>query len=74
MNNRYKFSFLTGIINLFSMALPNGDEVSRQCFKSGLSFNEIFPLLSAHHNISLSIPRLKRIFKIWVYREECQRA
>ena len=63
MNNRYTFLFSTGIIYLFNMVLPNRDGVIQHYFKSGLSYNEIFSILSAHHNVSLSIRQLKRIFK-----------
>ena len=63
MNNRYTFLFAKGIIYLFNIVLPNRDEVIQQCFKSGLSYNEILSVLSAHHNVNLSIHQLKRILK-----------
>ena len=45
------------------MVLKNRDEVIQQYFKGGLSDNEILSVLSAHHNLSLSISQLKRLFK-----------
>ena len=63
MNNRYRFLFSKGIIYLFNIVLPNRDEVIQQCFKSGLSYNEKLSVLSAQHNVSLSIHQLKRILK-----------
>ena len=38
-------------------------KLSISILKSVLSHNEIFSVLSAHHNVSLSILQLKRIFK-----------
>ena len=74
MNNSYAFSFLTGINYPFRMVLANRDEVIQYYFKAGLSYNEILSVLSAHHNVSLSLRQLKRILKKWLYREESQKA
>ena len=63
MNSSYTFLFLTGIIYLFHMVLTNREEVIQQYFKTRFSNNEIFSVLSAHHNVSLLIRQLKRIFK-----------
>ena len=63
MNNSYTFSFLAGTICLCNMVLTYRDEVIQQCFKSGLLYNEILPVLSAHHNVCLSICQSKRILK-----------
>ena len=55
------------------MVLTNRDEVIQQHFKSGLSYNEILSVMSAHNEVSLSIYQLKRILKKWVYRAERQK-
>ena len=52
------------------MVLTSKEQVIQQYFKSGLSYNEILPVLSAHHNVSLSIRQLKRVLENWVYCEE----
>ena len=48
---------------LFNIVLTNRDEVVQQHFKSELSYNEILSVVSAQHNVSLTICQLKRIFK-----------
>ena len=73
MNNSYTLSFLIRIIYLFNMILTIKDETIQQYFKSGLSYNETLLVLSAHHNVSLSIHQLKGILKNWVYCEERQK-
>lgn len=73
MNNGYTLSFLIRIIYLFNMILTIRDETIQQYFKSGLSYNEMLSVLSAHHNVRLSIHQLKGILKIWVYCEERQK-
>ena len=73
MNNSYTLSFLIRIVYLFNMILTIKDETNQQYFKSGLSYNDTLSVLSAHHNVSLSIHQLKGILKIWVYCEERQK-
>ena len=46
-----------------NVVLTNRDEVIQQYFKSGLSSNETLSVLSANHNVSLSIVLLERILK-----------
>ena len=46
-----------------NVVLTNRDEVIQQYFKSGLSSNETLSVLSANHNVSLSIVLLERIWK-----------
>ena len=46
-----------------NVVLTNRDEVIQQYFKSGLSSNETLSVLSANHNVSLSIVLWEKIFK-----------